>query len=172
MIVERQVPPSRSKEWGRGRIVSPHTSSFDRETLRDSSRASPPACTPREPVADNPTACLTSKFKFGVMTEAPFPSTQLLQHPWVAQGRTKVGEQHLSHFKQSMTAYNARRKFRATIMTVQLMAKLGKVVGGPEENDNEGGTASARQELAPTRSRGSRSCCDCCFDVFRFRTVI
>lgn len=48
-----------------------------------------------------------------------------------------------------MTAYNARRKFRATIMTVQLMAKLGKVVGGPEENADEGGAASTRQEFAP-----------------------
>ncbi|CAM9422057.1 unnamed protein product, partial [Laminaria digitata] len=61
-------------------------------------------------------------------TEKRYTAQQLLQHPWVAQGRTKVGEQNLSHFKQSMTAYNARRKFRATIMTVQLMAKLGKAV--------------------------------------------
>lgn len=50
----------------------------------------------------------------------------------------------MSHFKQSMTAYNARRKFRATIMTVQLMAKLGKVVGGPEEGADEGDAAGAR----------------------------
>lgn len=104
------------------------------------------------------------------MTAAPFPSLQLLQHPWVVQGRTKVGEQNLSHFKQSMTAYNARRKFRATIMTVQLMAKLGKVVGGPGENADEGGAASTRQGLDPTRSQSSR--CRCSFDVFRSRTVM
>ena len=50
-------------------------------------------------------------------------------------------------------------------MTVQLMAKLGKVVGGPEENADEGGTTSTRQGLDPTRSQNPR--CRCSFDVFR-----
>lgn len=55
---------------------------------------------------------------------------QLLQHPWVAQGSTTAGEHDLSHFKQSMKAYNARRKFKATIMTVQLMSALARANGG------------------------------------------
>ncbi|CAM9571757.1 unnamed protein product, partial [Scytosiphon promiscuus] len=59
-------------------------------------------------------------------TEKRFSAEQLLQHPWVAQGHTKAGEHDLCHFKHAMKAYNARRKFKATIMTVQLMGKLGK----------------------------------------------
>ena len=53
---------------------------------------------------------------------------QLLQHPWVAQGHTKAGEHDLSHFKTAMKAYNARRKFKATIMTVTIMGKLGRAM--------------------------------------------
>ena len=57
-----------------------------------------------------------------------FISPQLLQHPWVAQGHTKAGEHDLSHFKHAMKAYNARRKFKATIMTVTLMGTLGRAM--------------------------------------------
>lgn len=51
---------------------------------------------------------------------------QILTHPWMCQGHTKAGEHDLSHFKSSMKAYNARRKFKATIMTVQMMRAMEK----------------------------------------------
>lgn len=59
---------------------------------------------------------------------AQYLPPQLLKHPWVAQGHTKAGEHDLSHFKTAMKAYNARRKFKATIMTVQLMGTLGRAM--------------------------------------------
>lgn len=74
----------------------------------------------------------------------PFPPNQLLEHPWLAQGRTKAGEQDLSHFKQAMKAYNARRKFKATIMTVQLMGTLGRAMKA----------SSATKEAAGAADRG------------------
>lgn len=64
----------------------------------------------------------------GLSCAPNFDALQLLQHPWVAQGHTKAGEHDLSHFKTAMKAYNARRKFKATIMTVQLMGTLGRVM--------------------------------------------
>ncbi|CAM9461983.1 unnamed protein product [Ectocarpus sp. 6 AP-2014] len=57
-----------------------------------------------------------------------YSAEQLLQHPWVAQGHTEAGEHNLNHFKNAMKAYNARRKFKATIMTVQLMGTLGRAM--------------------------------------------
>ncbi|CAM9248184.1 unnamed protein product [Ascophyllum nodosum] len=63
-------------------------------------------------------------------TEKRYSAGQLLQHPWLTQGRTKAGDHNLALFKQSMKAYNARRKFRATIMTVQMMSTLDRSLGG------------------------------------------
>lgn len=62
------------------------------------------------------------------------PFAQLLQHPWLTQGHTKAGNHELSLVKQSMRAYNARRKFRATIMSVQAMSALGRAMGGRVRN--------------------------------------
>lgn len=64
----------------------------------------------------------------GLRYVTDLPPAQLLQHPWVAQGHTKAGEHDLSHFKTAMKAYNARRKFKATIMTVTLMGTLGRAM--------------------------------------------
>lgn len=71
------------------------------------------------------------------------PLSQLLEHPWVAQGRTEAGNQNLSHFKHSMKAYNARRKFKATIMTVHAMGKFGRAMGGASETSQPAPIAAA-----------------------------
>lgn len=44
----------------------------------------------------------------------------------MSREHTKAGAPPLSHFKRSMRAYNARRKFKASIMTVKMMNMLGK----------------------------------------------
>lgn len=56
----------------------------------------------------------------------------------MSQGPTEAGDHDLSHFKRSMRAYNARRKFKATIMTVQMMNVLGKN-WAPIESQPDGG---------------------------------
>lgn len=76
------------------------------------------------------------------------PALQLLQHPWVAQGHTEAGEHNLSHFKNAMKAYNARRKFKATIMTVQLMGTLGRAMK----------TSTAEKAAAAAEGGQSRWC--------------
>ncbi|CAN0238841.1 unnamed protein product [Pylaiella littoralis] len=66
--------------------------------------------------------------------EERYSAEQLLQHPWVTQGHTKAGEHDLCHFKHAMKAYNARRKFKATIMTVKLMGTLGRAAKAGSSN--------------------------------------
>lgn len=46
----------------------------------------------------------------------------------MTQRPSETGGRRLDHFKQSLRAYNARRKFKASIMTVQMMNMLGKNV--------------------------------------------
>eukprot|EP00903_Cladosiphon_okamuranus_P008364 g8042.t1 len=76
-------------------------------------------------------------------------NSALLQHPWVAQGHTKAGEHDLSHFKAAMKAYNARRKFKATIMTVQLMGKLGRAMKSSTAEKVAAGGNDSRSKPPP-----------------------
>ena len=48
---------------------------------------------------------------------------QVLENPWVA---SEAGDKHLAHFKENMTRYNARRKFRAGIMSLQVLNFMAK----------------------------------------------
>ena len=48
---------------------------------------------------------------------------QVLENPWVA---SEAGDKHLAHFKENMTRYNARRKFRAGIMSLQVLNFMSK----------------------------------------------
>ncbi len=48
---------------------------------------------------------------------------QVLDNPWVA---SEAGDKPLVHFKENMTRYNARRKFRAGIMSLQVLNFMAK----------------------------------------------
>jgi calcium/calmodulin-dependent protein kinase I len=64
-------------------------------------------------------------------TSARFTADQALNHPWMKGEGLNSG--NLQHFQSSLKAYNARRKFKATILTVQMMNRLGRATAPPQE---------------------------------------
>src|SRR3546814_10695631 len=61
---------------------------------------------------------------------------QALQHQWIA-GQSDAPARVLSHFHASMRSYNLRRKFRASILTLQalnMMKKMGAELSLSREN--------------------------------------
>lgn len=52
-----------------------------------------------------------------------FNAQAVLDHPWVTGDHSDKG--HLGHFTGQMRAYNARRKFRAGILTMQALMAMG-----------------------------------------------
>ncbi|KAG5188797.1 kinase-like domain-containing protein [Tribonema minus] len=63
--------------------------------------------------------------------EKRYTAENVLAHSWMNEGLS--GDVNLGHFKTNMKAYNARRKFRATILTVQMMNTLKPKSGGAVE---------------------------------------
>src|SRR3546814_8587753 len=66
---------------------------------------------------------------------------QALQHQWIT-GQSDAPARVLSHFHASMRSYNLRRKFRASILTLQALNMMKKM----------GAEISLESEHSPARS--------------------
>ncbi|CAM9819998.1 unnamed protein product, partial [Chrysoparadoxa australica] len=53
--------------------------------------------------------------------ENRYTAEDVLNHPWLSQRESAEEQKELTHFNATMRAYNLRRKFKATVMTVAMM---------------------------------------------------
>ncbi|GMI02472.1 hypothetical protein TrVE_jg11965 [Triparma verrucosa] len=69
--------------------------------------------------------------------EKRYSAKEVLAHPFMTN--TAASTRNLSHFKKCMVSYNARRKFRAGIMSLQAISAMKGFTAGKKEGAGGGG---------------------------------